>query len=148
MIYWWLTAGVSFLHSFCLDGPGRLFMLLPTVRNRPKRFGPLLTLAGEHSGWWHLDYPNPPMRTWSDWLHGYLKPLLLLLPQCIASVGREEIIGRGEKGMEHDEEEELPSPSSSLGYLMLCRICHEEEDGGRATMESPCGCSGSLKVHI
>ncbi|XP_023156540.1 uncharacterized protein [Zea mays] len=47
--------------------------------------------------------------------------------------------------MEHDEEEELPSPSSSLGYLMLCRICHEEEDGGRATMESPCGCSGSLK---
>ncbi|OQU77810.1 uncharacterized protein LOC8061890 isoform X2 [Sorghum bicolor] len=45
--------------------------------------------------------------------------------------------------MEH--EEELPSSSSSLGYLMQCRICHEEENEGRAIMESPCGCSGSLK---
>ncbi|WVZ98119.1 hypothetical protein U9M48_043597 [Paspalum notatum var. saurae] len=45
--------------------------------------------------------------------------------------------------MEH--EEELPSSSSSLGYLMQCRICHEEEEEGCATMESPCGCSGSLK---
>ncbi|CAL4893002.1 unnamed protein product [Urochloa decumbens] len=53
-----------------------------------------------------------------------------------------EIICR-EKGMEH--EEELPSSSSSLGYLMQCRICHEEEDERCATMESPCGCSGSLK---
>ncbi|CAN6351344.1 unnamed protein product [Urochloa humidicola] len=52
-----------------------------------------------------------------------------------------EIIGR-KKGMEH--EEELPSSSSS-GYLMQCRICHEEEDERFATMESPCGCSGSLK---
>ncbi|CAN6328607.1 unnamed protein product [Urochloa humidicola] len=42
------------------------------------------------------------------------------------------------------EHEELPS-SSSLGYLMQCRICHEEEDERCATMESPCGCSGSLK---
>jgi len=72
-------------------------------------------------------------------LHGYLKPLL---PQCIASMGR-EITGR-EEGMEH--EEDLPSSSSSLDYLTQCRICHEEEDERRATMESPCGCSGSLKV--
>ena len=72
-------------------------------------------------------------------LHGYLKPLL---PQCIASMGR-EITGR-EEGMEH--EEELPSSSSSLDYLTQCRICHEEEDERRATMESPCGCCGSLKV--
>jgi len=54
-----------------------------------------------------------------------------------------EITGR-EEGMEH--EEELPSSSSSLDYLTQCRICHEEEDERRATMESPCGCSGSLKV--
>jgi E3 ubiquitin-protein ligase DOA10 len=47
-----------------------------------------------------------------------------------------------------EREEELPSSSSSLGYMMQCRVCHEEEDQGRATMESPCGCSGSLKVHI
>ncbi|KAG2628260.1 E3 ubiquitin-protein ligase MARCHF5-like [Panicum virgatum] len=52
-----------------------------------------------------------------------------------------EITGR-EEGMEH--EEELPS-SSSLDYLTQCRICHEEEDERRATMESPCGCCGSLK---
>lgn len=45
--------------------------------------------------------------------------------------------------MEH--EQELPSSSSSLGYLMQCRICHEEEDEVCTTMESPCGCSGSLK---
>uniref|UniRef100_A0A804PZZ2 RING-CH-type domain-containing protein n=1 Tax=Zea mays TaxID=4577 RepID=A0A804PZZ2_MAIZE len=44
-----------------------------------------------------------------------------------------------------EREEELPSSSSSLGYMMQCRVCHEEEDQGRATMESPCGCSGSLK---
>ncbi|CAD6272424.1 unnamed protein product [Miscanthus lutarioriparius] len=44
-----------------------------------------------------------------------------------------------------EDEEELSSSSSSLGYLMQCRICHEEEDEGRATMESPCGCFGSLK---
>jgi len=55
-----------------------------------------------------------------------------------------EIIGRVK---EMEDEEELSSSSSSLGYLMQCRICHEEEDEGRATMESPCGCSGSLKVH-
>ncbi|TVU18943.1 hypothetical protein EJB05_35064, partial [Eragrostis curvula] len=35
--------------------------------------------------------------------------------------------------------------SSSLSSLRQCRICHEEEDEGCATMEAPCRCSGSLK---
>ncbi|KAL6630967.1 hypothetical protein ACP70R_028307 [Stipagrostis hirtigluma subsp. patula] len=49
-------------------------------------------------------------------------------------------IGRKE---EMKLKEELPS--SSLLSLRQCRICHDEEDDGCATMESPCGCSGSLK---
>ena len=44
-------------------------------------------------------------------------------------------------------EQEACSPSSSMA-LRQCRICHDEEDEGRAAMESPCGCSGSLKVWI
>jgi len=41
-------------------------------------------------------------------------------------------------------EQEACSPSSSMA-LRQCRICHDEEDEGGAAMESPCGCSGSLK---
>ncbi|KAG2588294.1 hypothetical protein PVAP13_5NG214400 [Panicum virgatum] len=41
-------------------------------------------------------------------------------------------------------EQAAGSPSSSMA-LRQCRICHDEEDEGRAAMESPCGCSGSLK---
>ncbi|XP_062209122.1 uncharacterized protein LOC133910898 [Phragmites australis] len=39
------------------------------------------------------------------------------------------------------DQEELCSSSS----LRQCRICHDEEDEGRTSMESPCACSGSLK---
>uniref|UniRef100_K3XLL8 RING-CH-type domain-containing protein n=1 Tax=Setaria italica TaxID=4555 RepID=K3XLL8_SETIT len=42
------------------------------------------------------------------------------------------------------EQEEACSSSSSL-TLRQCRICHDEEDGRRSSMESPCACSGSLK---
>lgn len=38
------------------------------------------------------------------------------------------------------------SSSSSSSLLRQCRICHEEEDEWCAAIESPCGCSGSLKV--
>ncbi|KAL5202672.1 hypothetical protein ABZP36_013624 [Zizania latifolia] len=40
-----------------------------------------------------------------------------------------------------------PPPLSSLSSASLrqCRICHDEEDEFSAAMESPCGCSGSLK---
>ncbi|KAF8720060.1 hypothetical protein HU200_024832 [Digitaria exilis] len=44
-----------------------------------------------------------------------------------------------------EREEGLPSSSSSLGHLVQCRICHDEEDEECTTMESPCSCSGSLK---
>jgi hypothetical protein len=44
------------------------------------------------------------------------------------------------------EQEEACSPSSSSVTLRQCRICHDEEDGRRSAMESPCACSGSLKV--
>lgn len=37
------------------------------------------------------------------------------------------------------------SSSSSSSLLRQCRICHEEEDEWCAAIESPCGCSGSLK---
>ncbi|PUZ57060.1 hypothetical protein GQ55_5G397500 [Panicum hallii var. hallii] len=44
------------------------------------------------------------------------------------------------------EQEEACSSSSSMALsLRQCRICHDEEDESGATMESPCGCSGSLK---
>ena len=47
------------------------------------------------------------------------------------------------------EQEEACSSSSSTTLMRQCRICHDEEDqGGATTMESPCGCSGSLKVWI
>ncbi|KAL6626291.1 hypothetical protein ACP70R_030017 [Stipagrostis hirtigluma subsp. patula] len=39
-------------------------------------------------------------------------------------------------------EREEPCSSSSLRQ---CRICHDDEDEGSTTMESPCACSGSLK---
>ncbi|KAK8934096.1 hypothetical protein KSP39_PZI014577 [Platanthera zijinensis] len=29
--------------------------------------------------------------------------------------------------------------------MMLCRICHEEEDDNSSSMEAPCSCSGTLK---
>lgn len=37
----------------------------------------------------------------------------------------------------------MESPTNSV---CLCRICYEEEDENSTSMESPCGCSGSLKV--
>ncbi|XP_039847326.1 uncharacterized protein LOC120706690 isoform X2 [Panicum virgatum] len=44
------------------------------------------------------------------------------------------------------EQVEACSSSSSTTLMRQCRICHDEEDeGGATTMESPCGCSGSLK---
>ncbi|WVZ71451.1 hypothetical protein U9M48_020037 [Paspalum notatum var. saurae] len=44
-------------------------------------------------------------------------------------------------------EQEPASCSSSSSSLMMrqCRICHDEEDERRSSMESPCACSGSLK---
>ncbi|XP_074566604.1 uncharacterized protein LOC141825684 [Curcuma longa] len=36
----------------------------------------------------------------------------------------------------------MESPTNSV---CLCRICYEEEDENSTSMESPCGCSGSLK---
>ncbi|RLN24330.1 hypothetical protein C2845_PM07G07800 [Panicum miliaceum] len=44
-----------------------------------------------------------------------------------------------------EQQEEACSSSSSSLALRQCRICHDEEDESGATMESPCGCSGSLK---
>ncbi|XP_006654290.1 E3 ubiquitin-protein ligase MARCHF5-like [Oryza brachyantha] len=43
--------------------------------------------------------------------------------------------------------ESSPPPFSSSSSLSMrqCRICHEEEDECCAAIESPCGCSGSLK---
>ena len=43
------------------------------------------------------------------------------------------------------EQEEACSTYCSSS-LRQCRICHDEEDERRSTMESPCACSGSLKV--
>ncbi|KAJ1283504.1 hypothetical protein BS78_03G132800 [Paspalum vaginatum] len=37
------------------------------------------------------------------------------------------------------------SPPSSSSLMRQCRICHDEEDEPRSSMESPCACSGSLK---
>nr|CAB3472973.1 unnamed protein product [Digitaria exilis] len=44
-----------------------------------------------------------------------------------------------------EREEATSSSSSSVALMRQCRICHDEEDDRRSTMESPCGCSGSLK---
>jgi hypothetical protein len=46
--------------------------------------------------------------------------------------------------MEHQES----CSSSSSPVMRQCRICHDEEDQSCSTMESPCACSGSLKVSI
>uniref|UniRef100_A0A0A9BC76 RING-CH-type domain-containing protein n=1 Tax=Arundo donax TaxID=35708 RepID=A0A0A9BC76_ARUDO len=35
--------------------------------------------------------------------------------------------------------------SCSSSSLRQCKICHDEEDEGGTSMESPCACSGSLK---
>ncbi|XP_074571220.1 uncharacterized protein LOC141827795 [Curcuma longa] len=40
--------------------------------------------------------------------------------------------------------QESPSSSSS-SFTCLCRICHEEEEEGSTSMESPCACAGTLK---
>ncbi|KAG6472042.1 hypothetical protein ZIOFF_069497 [Zingiber officinale] len=34
---------------------------------------------------------------------------------------------------------------AAASSVRFCRICHEEEEEGSATMESPCACSGTLK---
>ncbi|XP_028548035.1 uncharacterized protein LOC110113179 [Dendrobium catenatum] len=50
--------------------------------------------------------------------------------------------------MEFANSEEIratASSSSSSFLLCLCRICHEEEEQGTTSMESPCACSGTLK---
>ncbi|KAF8724349.1 hypothetical protein HU200_021380 [Digitaria exilis] len=53
---------------------------------------------------------------------------------------------RGGRGRMLEREEATSSSSSSVALMRQCRICHDEEDDRRSTMESPCGCSGSLKV--
>lgn len=45
-----------------------------------------------------------------------------------------------------DYESSSPSSSPSSSVLLLCRICHEEEAESWTSMESPCACSGTLKV--
>ena len=50
----------------------------------------------------------------------------------------------GVAGVVDDEfDSSFPSSSSSV---VLCRICHEEEDESSTSMESPCACSGTLEV--
>ncbi|KAG8067805.1 hypothetical protein GUJ93_ZPchr0005g14324 [Zizania palustris] len=49
-----------------------------------------------------------------------------------------------EQVMEQHELSSTPPPLSAAS-LRQCRICHDEEDESSAAMESPCGCSGSLK---
>jgi hypothetical protein len=44
------------------------------------------------------------------------------------------------------EQEEEACSSYGSSSLRQCRICHDEEDERRSAMESPCACSGSLKV--
>lgn len=44
---------------------------------------------------------------------------------------------------EEEKEVDLKSCSSPIS---LCRICHEEEFGSSKKLESPCACSGTVKV--
>jgi hypothetical protein len=44
------------------------------------------------------------------------------------------------------EQEEEACSTCCSSPLRQCRICHDEEDERRSAMESPCACSGSLKV--
>jgi hypothetical protein len=44
------------------------------------------------------------------------------------------------------EQEEEACSSYCSSPLRQCRICYDEEDERRSAMESPCACSGSLKV--
>ncbi|KAH0451332.1 hypothetical protein IEQ34_018631 [Dendrobium chrysotoxum] len=46
----------------------------------------------------------------------------------------------------NSEEIRATGSSSSSFLLCLCRICHEEEEQGTTSMESPCACSGTLKL--
>ncbi|CAL9136676.1 unnamed protein product [Musa textilis] len=39
----------------------------------------------------------------------------------------------------------VASSCSPAAAWCLCRICHEEEEERNGSMESPCGCSGTLK---
>ena len=45
--------------------------------------------------------------------------------------------------VEEEKEVDLKSCSSPIS---LCRICHEEEFGSSKKLESPCACSGTVKV--
>jgi hypothetical protein len=53
-------------------------------------------------------------------------------------------IERARRKKKMEQEEACSSYCSSS--LRQCRICHDEEDERRSAMESPCACSGSLKV--
>lgn len=47
--------------------------------------------------------------------------------------------------VEEEEEKEVDLKSCS-SPISLCRICHEEEFGSSKKLESPCACSGTVKV--
>jgi hypothetical protein len=53
-------------------------------------------------------------------------------------------VERARRKKKMEQEEACSSYCSSS--LRQCRICHDEEDERRSAMESPCACSGSLKV--
>uniref|UniRef100_A0A0E0FKQ4 RING-CH-type domain-containing protein n=1 Tax=Oryza nivara TaxID=4536 RepID=A0A0E0FKQ4_ORYNI len=56
------------------------------------------------------------------------------------------VTGRKVEEEEEEEEDEMERDEVCCSCAMRqCRICHEEEEEGCSAMESPCGCSGSLK---
>lgn len=61
--------------------------------------------------------------------------------------GTEMAFGDGEDIRLMVDDRGMSSPCSpAAAYMCLCRICHEEEEERSTTMESPCACSGTLKV--
>lgn len=65
-----------------------------------------------------------------------------------AKLEMEEFGNREEIRLLVDDDDGLASSCSPAAALCLCRICHEEEEERNTSMESPCGCSGTLKVSI
>lgn len=65
-----------------------------------------------------------------------------------AKLEMEEFGNREEIRLLVDDDDGLASSCSPASALCLCRICHEEEEERNTSMESPCGCSGTLKVSI
>ncbi|CAL9779145.1 unnamed protein product [Musa acuminata subsp. burmannicoides] len=62
-----------------------------------------------------------------------------------AKLEMEEFGNREEIRLLVDDDDGLASSCSPAAALCLCRICHEEEEERNTSMESPCGCSGTLK---